>query len=105
MHGKRRGWNRRDCTWKNTGFDAVDLSEEGNAFGIYYQQWGRKEEFVSGTLADGPTLHHPRWFKVGDKCAIKVGEQVEISKELTGDLIATVDAQGNPTVLPKYIIK
>jgi len=98
------GGNRRKGSWKSTGFDGVDLSEEGNAFGIYYQECGRKEEFSRGYLVEEPRIRPARWFKIGHICNIEVREQLDIANELIGD----AGVEGNDDdldVLPAYIAR
>jgi len=98
------GGNKRRRTQVKTGFDAVDLTEEHNSLGIFYLPWGRQEPFVRGRLQDKPALRKPRWFKFGNICAINVKEQMEIAKELIGDVTVGGD-KDDPAVLPMYIIK
>ena len=102
----KRGWggNKREKTVVSTLMDAVDLSDEQNALGICYQEWGMKEDFVRGKLNDAIITRQARWFKVGDICSINVSEQMDIVKELTGDVNVEWDAD-DPAILPMRIIK
>ena len=80
------GGNKRKRTQVFTGFDGVDLMNQNNNLGICYQQWGKREAFPRGTLSDAPLMREPRWFKFGNNCKIEVAMQIEIAKELTGDV-------------------
>ena len=50
-----------------TGFTMVDLSK-ANEFGIFYQVFGRREEFKKRYLDDAVNRRFPRWFKIGNSC-------------------------------------
>ena len=81
----------------------VDLREV-NEFGVFYQVFGRQEEFKTGYLVDAVNLRCPRWFKFGTSCVILLEEQLIISRELTGETLA--NGAGNDTIprfLPKLI--
>ena len=81
-----------------TGFVMVDLREV-NEFGVFYQVFGRQEEFKTGYLVDAVNLRCPRWFKFGTSCVILLEEQLRISRELTGETFA--NGAGSDTV-PRF---
>ena len=98
------GGNKRKKTQVFTGFDGVDLMNQNNNIGICYQQWGKREAFSRGTLSDAPLMREPRWFKFGNNCKIEVVEQIEIGRELIGD-VTLGDALDDPAAIPMYIAK
>lgn len=55
------GGSKKARTMVSTSFDMVDLSVEGNSFGVCYQKWGDHEQFDRGTLNNEPLLRCPRW--------------------------------------------
>ena len=77
---------------------------QNNNIGICYQQWGKREVFSRGTLSDAPLMREPRWFKFGKNCNIEVGKQIEIGKELAGD-VALGNAIDDPVAIPMHIAK
>ena len=76
----------------------MDLINQNNNIRIWYQQWGNRELFAKGTLSDDPLVRKPRWFKFGNNCKIEVGQQIEIAKELIGD-VTLGNAQAHSTLL------
>ena len=104
LSGIKKGFcgSERKGTKVSTGVDAVDLRDQhNNATRVCYQTWGAKEEFQSGTLG-GTITRQPFWFKFGKTCVIEVKEQIEIAKELIGDIVLGVGKE-DPEILPIYV--
>ena len=64
------GGDKNKGTKFATGLYAVNISEEYNSMGIYYQNWGNHEKFTGGDLSTNQIEQQDRWSKIGN-CACK----------------------------------
>ena len=96
---KGYGGDKKKGTKFATGLYAVNISEEYNSMGIYYQTWGNNEKFAGGTLSTNQTERQACWFKIGNCYQIDVREQMRIAKELTGYVRVGAD-KNNQDLLP-----
>ena len=105
------GGNRKKKTKKSTSIPNADLKDANNALGVCIQQYGKKEVFKGGELADqeNPVKRAPRWFHFGGEFPIRVQDQVLIVNQLTGECDAgQLGRSGKsdaPAVLPIYVIR
>jgi hypothetical protein len=99
------GGDRRKGTQVMTGRPPIDLYDANNQLGVHCQMYGSPEAFDGGHLSEERITRRPRWFKIGDKCAIEVGEQVAIANELVGDVAADRETSDRAAVLPKHVIR
>ena len=75
-----------------TGIAASDLADQQNNMHICYQEYGAKEPFQRGNLADGPLYRSPRWFHFGREDVPRtVKEQVKLVNLLTGSSDCSAD--------------
>eukprot|EP00978_Attheya_sp_CCMP212_P037897 scaffold182673_cov65-Attheya_sp.AAC.1 len=69
--------NKRNNTWKKTGYDLMDLSLSiPNDLDIHYHIYGEKESFAADSLKELSSVkHNPRYFIIGGFKASEKGNQ------------------------------
>ena len=97
------GGNQKKKTYAITGLPAIDLRVQANGTGVFYDQFGRTEQFPRGKLSDEKRSHKPRWFHFGEDCPLELGRQLDIVEDLVGDRPTGNVDSGDPAVIPLYV--
>ena len=93
--GSKSKKNMKAPGLKNT----VDLSDQSNGSGVYYQSWGSKESFERGNLSEGKLYHCPRWFHFGYEFPLELCLQLNIVNELTSQCNTGTISVDDPAIL------